>query len=128
MYHSTATLLPDGSSAFFFNLNSSLTTLDSQGSILVAGSNPNPDYTIDDDKKYKTEYRVEKFYPPYFGLRRPQPSGIPKKLGYGGNFFNITLSKDDLFGDLQHAKDTTVVLIRTGFSTHGIVRISSPDL
>jgi len=41
LYHSSATLLPDSS-------------------VLIAGSNPNPDFT---KKKWKTEYAVERWYP-----------------------------------------------------------------
>ncbi|GBC01261.1 hypothetical protein RclHR1_04110013 [Rhizophagus clarus] len=51
MYHSTATLLPDGT-------------------ILVAGSNPSGSVTL--DVKFPTEYRVEIYSPPYiFSQNRP---------------------------------------------------------
>lgn len=70
---------------------------------------------------YPTEYRVEKFYPAYFSQRRPEPVGLIDKLGYGGEYFNVSLSSEDLFGDVQHAINTTVVLIRPGFSTHAMV-------
>ncbi|KAL4246190.1 Copper radical oxidase [Abortiporus biennis] len=97
MYHSVATLLPDGS-------------------LFVSGSNPNADYNT--TVKYKTEYRVERFYPDYYNKRRPEPQGILSTLGYGGDYFNITLTKDDFFGDSSNAQKTTVVVMRTGFSTH----------
>lgn len=101
MYHSGAILLPDGA-------------------IAVAGSNPNADYNVGDDVKYPTEYRLERFYPSYYNERRPQPQGLPSQLGYGGPYFNVTLSNDDLFGDSSNAANTTVVVMRTGFVTHAM--------
>ncbi|KAI0779446.1 copper radical oxidase [Fomes fomentarius] len=98
MYHSAATLLPDGS-------------------VFVSGSNPHADYAVD-DVKFVTEYRVEYFYPEYYNERRPEPEGILSQLSYGGDYFNVTLSKDDLKGDVNNVKNTKVVIIRTGFSTH----------
>ncbi|KIM83331.1 glyoxal oxidase [Piloderma croceum F 1598] len=99
MYHSTATLLPDGS-------------------VFVAGSNPNSDFN--DTATYPTEYRVEIFYPLYYNERRPQPQGLPSTFTYGGPYFNVSLSSDDLFGNVQNAENATVVILRTGFSTHAI--------
>ncbi|KAI0645783.1 DUF1929-domain-containing protein [Trametes meyenii] len=98
MYHSSATLLPDGS-------------------VLVSGSNPHADYTVD-NVKFPTEYRVEYFYPSYYNQRRPQPQGLLNQLAYGGPYFNVTLTKDDLSGDVNNIKETQVILLRTGFSTH----------
>ena len=66
---------------------------------------------------------MEKFYPSYFNQRRPQPQGLLQKLSYGGLPFNVTLSKDDLFGSVDNIKSTTVVVMRTGFSTHTMVSI-----
>jgi hypothetical protein len=97
MYHSGATLLPDGS-------------------VFVSGSNPNPDYNI--SVEYPTEYRVERFYPSYFNERRPEPQGILAQFSYGGPSFNVTLTNDDLFGDVNNTVNATVVILRTGFSTH----------
>ncbi len=103
MYHSGALLLPDTS-------------------IFVAGSNPNPDF--DGQTKYKTEYRAEKFFPHYYKSDRPAISGIsgiPTKLSYGGDYFNITLSKEAYTGDANEAAgNTTVVIIRSGFTTHAM--------
>ncbi|KAG7446598.1 glyoxal oxidase [Guyanagaster necrorhizus] len=101
MYHSSATLLPDGS-------------------IFVAGSNPNADYNVGVIITYPTEYRVEKFYPSYYNQRRPEPYGILKQLSYGGPYFNITLDSKDLYGDVQNVQSAKVVIIRTGFSTHAM--------
>ena len=102
MYHSSATLLPDGS-------------------IFVAGSNPNADYTT--DVKFKTEYRVERFYPSYYNERRPQPQGLLTQYSYGGPYFNVTLTKDDLSGNSANVNNTQVIIIRTGFSTHAMVSL-----
>ena len=94
------------------------------GSIFVSGSNPNSDFTVEDDVKYKTEYRTERFYPSYYNERRPQPVGILQTLTYGGPSFDITLDADDLFGNVDNVKNATVVILRPGFSTHSLVRPS----
>ncbi|KAF8598417.1 galactose oxidase [Ceratobasidium sp. AG-I] len=99
MYHSTATLLPDGS-------------------VLISGSNPNPDVNM--QAKYPTEYRTERFYPWYYAMRRPEPVGLMDRLSYGGAGYDITLSLDDLRGNMTKIQDTKVVVVRTGFSTHTI--------
>jgi hypothetical protein len=99
MYHSTATLLPDGS-------------------VFIAGSNPHPDYTT--NAKFPSEYRVERFYPLYYNKRRPEPQGLPTKLTYGGQYFDVQLSSQDLSGNPANLKSTKVVVIKTGFSTHAI--------
>ena len=99
MYHSTATLLPDGS-------------------VFIAGSNPHPDYTT--NAKYPSEYRVERFYPLYYNKRRPEPKGLPTQLTYGGQYFDVQLSSQDLSSNTANLKVTKVVVIKTGFSTHAI--------
>ncbi|KAJ7693374.1 glyoxal oxidase [Mycena rosella] len=99
MYHSSATLLPDGA-------------------VIVGGSNPNSDYNV--GVKYPTEYRLERFYPSYYNARRPQPVGLLAQLSYGGPAFDVTLSSDDLGGNANNAANVSVVVIRTGFSTHGM--------
>lgn len=93
----------------------------SAGSILVAGSNPNSDYNVGPKVKYPTEYRVEKFYPSYYNTRRPQPVGLLSKLSYGGDYFDVTLDDKDLFGNVENIANASVVLVRTGFSTHAMV-------
>lgn len=103
LYHSAATLLPDGS-------------------VLVSGSNPNPDYvdrSIDPTITYVTEYRVEKFYPSYYDKTRPEPTGMPKTLGYGGAYFNVSLPSST-FGSSADFANTKFVVSRTGFSTHAM--------
>ncbi|TDL21723.1 glyoxal oxidase [Rickenella mellea] len=99
LYHSSAILLVDGS-------------------VLVAGSNPNADYTT--GVPYPTEFRVERFYPPYYNQRRPEPQGLLASYSYGGPYFNVSLSKDDLFGDVRNVVNACVVIIRPGFSTHAL--------
>ena len=86
----------------------------------MSGSNPHADYAVQ-GVKFPTEYRVEYFYPEYYNEPRPEPSGLPTKLSYGGAYFNVSLTKDDLAGDSENLKNTKVIVIRTGFSTHGIV-------
>ncbi|KAJ7272097.1 glyoxal oxidase N-terminus-domain-containing protein [Mycena haematopus] len=88
MYHSSATLLPDGA-------------------VLIAGSNPNSDLNIGPSINYYNE-------------RRPQPTGLLSALGYGGPSFDVQLDADDLSGDAHNAANATVIIIRTGFSTHAM--------
>ncbi|QRV94398.1 glyoxal oxidase [Ceratobasidium sp. AG-Ba] len=99
MYHSSATLLPDGS-------------------VFIAGSNPNADYNV--SVPFKTEYRTERFYPWYYDQRRPEPVGLMDRLSYGGAAYDVTLSLEDLGGDVNKIQKTKAVVIRTGFSTHTI--------
>ena len=88
----------------------------------MSGSNPNADYNVGPDVKFPTEYRVEKFYPLYYNERRPQPQGLPNQLSYGGPYFNVSLSAQDLGGNVNAVTNTSVIVIRTGFSTHTMVR------
>ncbi|OJA12656.1 hypothetical protein AZE42_08700 [Rhizopogon vesiculosus] len=97
MYHSSATLLPDGS-------------------VFVTGSNPNSD--VNTTAPYPTEYRIERFYPSYYNQRRPEPQGPPSQLSYGGSYFNISLSLADLFSNVDNIQSAKVMVMRTGFSTH----------
>jgi Domain of unknown function (DUF1929) len=101
LYHSTAILLPDAS-------------------VFVAGSNPNPNVNL--STVLPTTYKAEIFYPPYFSATtRPAPTGIPNTISYGGDPFDITLPASSYSGSSNAAADnTTVVLIRTGFTTHAM--------
>ncbi|KIK57124.1 hypothetical protein GYMLUDRAFT_247377 [Collybiopsis luxurians FD-317 M1] len=101
LYHSSAILLPDAS-------------------VLIAGSNPNVDVNL--TTVFPTTYEAEIFYPPYFSAStRPVPSGIPNKLTYGGSYFDITLPSSSYSGNANDAADnTTVVVIRPGWTTHGM--------
>ncbi|KAF7314387.1 putative copper radical oxidase variant A [Mycena kentingensis (nom. inval.)] len=101
LYHSSALLLPDAS-------------------VLVAGSNPNVDVNL--TTIYPTEYRLEIWYPPYFSATtRPVPSGIPKTLSYGGDYFDVTIPATSYSGKANDAaENTTVALIRPGWTTHAM--------
>jgi Domain of unknown function (DUF1929) len=101
LYHSSALLLPDGS-------------------IMVAGSNPNIDVNL--TTKYPTTYTAEYFYPPYFAAKtRPVPQNIPQTLSYGGDPFDITIPSTSYSGLANDAADnTTIWLIRQGFTTHAM--------
>lgn len=101
LYHSSAMLLPDAS-------------------VLIAGSNPNIDVNL--STVFPTTYTAEIFYPPYFSAPvRPQPTGMPSTIGYGGPFFNITVPSSSYNGSANAAaSNTTVVLSRGGFTTHAM--------
>ncbi|CAE7052971.1 unnamed protein product [Rhizoctonia solani] len=102
LYHSSAMLLPDAS-------------------VLVAGSNPNVDVNL--TTVFPTEYRAERFYPPYFAniSSRPVPYNLPTKLSYGGDSFDIELGPESYAGNANDAaKATKVTIIRPGFTTHAM--------
>ena len=100
LYHSSALLLPDGS-------------------VMVAGSNPNIDVNL--TTIYPTTYTAEYFYPPYYFATRPAPQNIPKTLSYGGEYFDITVPSTSYSGAANDAADnTTIWLIRPGFTTHAM--------
>jgi hypothetical protein len=101
LYHSSAILLPDGS-------------------VMIAGSNPNID--VNTTTVYPTTYKAEYLYPAYFNAStRPAPSGIPSTLSYGGAAFDITLPASSYAGKANDAADSTVVWVsRPGWTTHGM--------
>ncbi|KAG6883920.1 hypothetical protein C0993_002835 [Termitomyces sp. T159_Od127] len=101
LYHSSAILLPDAS-------------------VLVAGSNPNADVNM--STIFPTTYKAEIFYPPYFkAATRPVPSGVPQTISYGGDYFDISITKSSYTGSANDAAgNATVVLVRGGFSTHAM--------
>jgi hypothetical protein len=104
MYHSSATLIPDGS-------------------VFVSGSNPN-EY-VRTDGTYPTEYRAERFSPPYLLTTVPQPvitkvagstqlvREIPIGVQYGKRIV-VTATVSTSSGNPQF----TAALINPGFSTH----------
>ncbi|KAJ6502403.1 copper radical oxidase variant A [Mycena sanguinolenta] len=103
LYHSSALLLPDAS-------------------VLIAGSNPNLDVNTSSTIPFPTEYRAEKFYPPYFSATtRPVPSGVPSKLTYGGDPFDITIPASSYSGSSNDAANKTIVsVVRGGWTTHAM--------
>ncbi|KAF8497704.1 glyoxal oxidase N-terminus-domain-containing protein [Gautieria morchelliformis] len=89
MYHSSATLTPNGT-------------------IMIAGSNPNQDVTT---TKYATEYRVEWLSPSYLTLPRPTYTDLPGTINFGTTFtLQVTIPSS--------ATGVTVSLMDLGFSTH----------
>lgn len=101
LYHSSAILLPDAS-------------------VLIAGSNPNVDVNL--TTVYPTTYKAEIFYPSYFAAStRPVPTGVPSTISYGGNPFDITVPSSSYSGSANDAAtNTTVSIIRPGFTTHAM--------
>lgn len=101
LYHSSAMLLPDGS-------------------VFIAGSNPNVD--VNTSTIFPTTYQAEIFYPSYFSATtRPVPSGVPKTISYGGPSFDITIPASSYSGPANDAAaNTTVMLVRGGFTTHAM--------
>ncbi|KAJ6542850.1 glyoxal oxidase N-terminus-domain-containing protein [Mycena capillaripes] len=97
MYHSTATLTPNGT-------------------IMLAGSNPNLDVTeANATIKYPTEYRrVLEFYsPPYMNVARPSYTGLPATINYNVHFkLAVNLP--------AYTARVKVALMDLGFATHGV--------
>ncbi|KZT42986.1 hypothetical protein SISSUDRAFT_1116679 [Sistotremastrum suecicum HHB10207 ss-3] len=91
LYHSTATLTP-------------------LGNVMVAGSNPNVDFST---RKYPTEYRVEFFSPPFITTTRPVLSGLPGQIGFGSTITATVAIPAGL--DLTTIQ---VSLMDLGFATH----------
>ncbi|KAJ7224940.1 hypothetical protein B0H12DRAFT_1149823, partial [Mycena haematopus] len=91
MYHSTASLTPNGT-------------------IMIAGSNPNKDVST---IKYPTEYRLEFFSPPYMNVARPSYTGLPATINYNVTFnLAVTLPANTM--------NVTVALMDLGFATHAV--------
>ncbi|KAI8970642.1 glyoxal oxidase N-terminus-domain-containing protein [Trametes punicea] len=101
LYHSSAILLPDAS-------------------VMIAGSNPNVDVNL--TAYFPTTYKAEIFYPSYFGAStRPTFTGAPTTLSYGGDPFDLQIPATAYSGSANDAADnTTVVLLRGGWTTHAM--------
>jgi hypothetical protein len=101
LYHSSAILLPNAA-------------------VLIAGSNPNVD--VNTSTFFPTTYKAEVFYPTYFSAPvRPSPTGMPSTISYGGPSFDITVPASSYSGSANDAaENTTVVLLRPGFTTHAM--------
>ncbi|KAF9513126.1 copper radical oxidase [Hydnum rufescens UP504] len=91
LYHSVATLTPNGT-------------------IMIAGSNPNLDRS---NVEFGTEYRVEWLSPPYMSVHRPQYTGLPRAIEYGQTF-SLQAQNIDKTTNIQ------VSLMDLGFVTHGV--------
>ncbi|KAG8776107.1 hypothetical protein FRC12_001099, partial [Ceratobasidium sp. 428] len=91
LYHSVSSLMPDGS-------------------VLIAGSNPNPDVTTN---KYATEYRIEILKPPYMTATRPTFSGTPAWMNYKSTL-KLTVKPP------SSTSKMSVSLMDLGFMTHGV--------
>ncbi|KDN37723.1 hypothetical protein RSAG8_09991, partial [Rhizoctonia solani AG-8 WAC10335] len=91
LYHSVATLVPDGS-------------------IMIAGSNPNLDLST---VEFATEYRVEWLRPDYMSLPRPRITGLPERIDFMGSFtLDVTIP--------NKAEVIAVSLMDLGFVTHSV--------
>ena len=101
LYHSSAILLPDAS-------------------VMIAGSNPNVD--VNTSTVFPTTYKAEIFYPSYFSAsNRPTFTGAPDTLSYGGDAFDLTVPASSYSGSANDAAaNTSVVLIRGGWTTHAM--------
>ncbi|KAJ8547863.1 hypothetical protein K7X08_021099 [Anisodus acutangulus] len=97
MYHSAATLLPDGR-------------------ILVGGSNPHVRYNFT-GVKYPTELSLEAFMPPYLSPQhshfRPSILTVEGPISYGQKF-SITF----MLGFSKPTKELMVTMIAPSFTTH----------
>ncbi|KAJ7744986.1 copper radical oxidase [Mycena maculata] len=94
LYHSVATLTPNGS-------------------VMIAGSNPNLDRS---EVEYGTEYRVEWLSPPYMTKPRPRIVHGSSQLDFGQTMvFTVQLPPGPV--DLSAV---TVVLMDFGFITHAV--------
>ncbi|KAI0261380.1 glyoxal oxidase N-terminus-domain-containing protein [Gloeopeniophorella convolvens] len=97
MYHSTATLTPNGD-------------------IMIAGSNPNLDRS---EMAYGTEYRVEWLRPSYMTTERPTLNGAPRMLGFGEKVQVQVTIPQGLRG--KHTLTLgTVSLMDLGYVTHAV--------
>lgn len=107
LYHSSAILVPDGS-------------------VVISGSNPHQDVSLDmpvrdNPQAFNTTYEVEKWYPPYYCKDRPSPQNLPEYILYGGDTWNFTMDANFMGNSANFkANATKVMVIRPGFSTHAM--------
>ncbi|EFP83743.1 uncharacterized protein PGTG_09456 [Puccinia graminis f. sp. tritici CRL 75-36-700-3] len=95
LYHSVSTLVPSGK-------------------IMIAGSNPNKDFSTN---KYATEYRVEWLIPPYLNDRsRPVISDFPRMANYKDK---VKVKLSGTGNDLSKQR-VEAVLLDLGFVTHSV--------
>jgi len=100
MYHSVSTLVPDGT-------------------ILIAGSNPQGGVTL--NVKYPTEYRVERFSPPYLFSGIPRPNIVSLET-YPINQNIINVYYDQVVTMVVQIKGQNPIvkaaIVHHGFITH----------
>ncbi|KAG8713416.1 hypothetical protein FRC08_013278 [Ceratobasidium sp. 394] len=96
LYHSTSSVLPDGS-------------------IIIAGSNPNLDVAT---WKYPTEYRVEMFSPPFVNQLRPEILTFDNILQYRRTARATLKLPSGL--RTRDILEVSCALMDLGFSTHGV--------
>lgn len=99
LYHSVTNLLPDGS-------------------VLIGGSNPNemPILTPDAGHPFATEFRVERFDPPYSGSTNRATGLILSSVNLKANGSKFTVR----FTTPQNPKTLIVSLFYQGFNTHAV--------
>jgi hypothetical protein len=103
LYHSTATLTPSGN-------------------IMIAGSNPNLNFTT---RKYPTEYRVEFLNPPWMFQTRPTMQSPPSILGFGQSAtFPVTIPSGL---DVSTLKGAFYFLLLSDLETILMLILSGPD-
>ncbi|KAG8740868.1 hypothetical protein FRC10_003823 [Ceratobasidium sp. 414] len=103
----SSTGLPTSSIARLYH---SVATLTPEGSIMIAGSNPNLDRS---NARFETEYRVEWLRPDYMARSRPMFSKLPDQIPFGKTFkLNVALPKG--------TKLVKVSLMDLGFVTHSL--------
>ncbi|KAI0705751.1 glyoxal oxidase precursor [Cerioporus squamosus] len=97
LYHSTATLTP-------------------QGNFLIGGSNPNNGTVVGAGVKFPSEFRIQTLDPPFMSVPRPQIVSMPEKLAFNQSFtVPISLPSSLRSPDAN----VQVALMDLGFSTHG---------
>ncbi|KAJ7595315.1 glyoxal oxidase N-terminus-domain-containing protein [Mycena floridula] len=100
LYHSAATLTPNGN-------------------ILVARSNPNPNFTT--GVQYSSELRIEYLNPPFMTVPRPVLQNVPKKVA-----FNIALMDLGLSTHAFHSSSRLVFMDATLSHDNRNLTIKSP--
>ncbi|PIL37675.1 hypothetical protein GSI_01369 [Ganoderma sinense ZZ0214-1] len=96
VYHSTITLTP-------------------QGNFLVAGSNPNNNFTADPSLKFPSELRVETLDPPFMFVGRPRILSAPAKIPFNTR---VTVPVSLPLALSRPGANVQVSLMDLGFSSH----------
>lgn len=91
LYHSTATLIPDGR-------------------VMLSGSNPNGNVTV---HTFQTRYGIEMFSPPYMTIHRPSYTNLPTNILYAMQY-TLTIRVPST------TQSVTANIIDLGYSTHSV--------